>query len=337
MILLSQMAFPVTWWGTWWRWALPPGGTADTPRPRHPSTVCPQVAAAPVALMPCVSLLLPFLSVTCMSEASMMPAYVTRQSNVATSDDASVMLDRNPNDASRDTTWRTTAVTSFVRSPALLPSNPTLLLPSSSSSKQNPDYLSPITAHISSLTFQNHAPSASLPLSLELQILPMAPLPPHDICYICPLPVEAGVIQSWEEGRSRWSGGGESDKVSRWTVVQWNVKFHGGIHEGAKLLLSGLTSGTPCLWSWDMFNVFDTAPAKLCLILFNTVQMFCPVIFSKRYTHPSTISDPDIINGSPSPNASRCMKSCNSFNLLCILIRLVTDVVWWVVAEQPGR
>ena len=192
MILLSQMAFPVTWWGTWWRWALPPGAIADIPRPRHPSTVCPQVAAAPVALMPCVSLLLPFPSVTCMSEARMMPAYITRQSNVATGDDASVMLDRNPKGASRDTTRRTTAMTSFVRSPALLPSNPTLLLPSSSSSKQNPGHLSPVTAHI----FQNHASSAWLHPSPELQLLPRAPLPPHDVCHIHPLPAEAeaGII-----------------------------------------------------------------------------------------------------------------------------------------------
>ena len=179
MILLSQMAFPVTWRGTWWRWALPPGGTADTPGPRHPSTVCPQVAAASVALMPCVSLLLPFPSVTCMSEARMMPAYVTRQSNVAIGDDASVMLDRNPKGASRDTTRRTTAVTSFVRSPALLPSNPTLLLPSSS--QQNLGHLSPVTANVSSLTFQNHASSAWLPPSLELQLFPMSLLPPRDI------------------------------------------------------------------------------------------------------------------------------------------------------------
>ena len=173
--------------------------------------------------MPCVSLLLPFLSVTCMSEARMIPAYVTRQSNVATGDDASVMLDRNPNGASRDTTQRTTAMTSFVRSPALLPSNPTLLLPSSSSSKQNPGHLSPVTTHVSSLIFQNHASSAWLPPSLELQLLPMAPLLPRDICHMCPLPAEAGLIQSWEEGRrnaqSWWSGGGEFDEATRWTVV----------------------------------------------------------------------------------------------------------------------
>ena len=171
--------------------------------------------------MLCVSLLLPFPSVTCMSEAQMTPAYITRQSNVAIGDDASVMLDRNPKGASRDTTRRTTAVTSFVRSPALLPSNPTLLLPSSS--EQNPGHLSPVTAHISSLIFQNHASSASLPHSPELQLLPMAPLPPRDICHMCPLPAEAGLIQSWEEGRrnaqSQWSRGGEFDEVTRWTVV----------------------------------------------------------------------------------------------------------------------
>ena len=115
---------------------------------------------------------------------------VTRQSNVAIGDDASVMLDRNPNDASRDTTRRTTAMTSFVRSPALLPSNPTLLLPSSS--EQNPGHLSPVTAHV----FQNHASSAWLHPSPELQLLPRAPLPPHDVCHICPLPAEAeaGII-----------------------------------------------------------------------------------------------------------------------------------------------
>ena len=216
-------------WHSQWCCEAPDGdelchqGALQTPHALIIPPVCPQVAASPVALMLCVSLLLPFPSVTCMSEAQMTPAYITRQSNVAIGDDASVMLDRNPSDASRDTTRRTTAVTSFVRSPALLPSNPTLLLPSSS--EQNPGHLLPITAHISSLIFQNHAPSASLPHSPELQLLPMAPLLPHDICHMCPLPVEAGVIQSWEEGRrnaqSRWSGGGEFDEATRWTVVSW--------------------------------------------------------------------------------------------------------------------